>query len=125
MSDKQIKRFSTLNREQVPFVVDDVEYVIKQASSDASTIYREASLKNAEMEFSGEGGDEKRVMRKLQGIAGLEPLLVSLCTYHVKENVLVQKALVDAWPGEITRWAFEEVKRISPWLDERGEDLPA
>ena len=119
----EVKKFTTLGREQVPFEVDDKKYVIKQASAAASRQYREASLVGTEMELAGKDDQEKTVIKKIQAVAGVEPLLVSLCTFD-DSNKPVGLNVVDSWPGDITKWAFGEIKRISPWLDEKDDDLP-
>lgn len=130
MSDNSVKKFVTVGAPETPFEVDGTPHVVRRASAKAARLYREASLVGAEMEFQGDddAADKKRVLRKMQGLAGVEPLLVSLCTF-VKDGdkyVPVSKEVVEGWDGEIVKWAFAEVKRLSPWLDEKdGEALEA
>lgn len=125
MSETQVKTFVTTNREEVPFDVDGQRYVLVCASGLASKKYREASLIGTEMEMLGEGDAQRHVFKKLQAIAGVEGRLVADCCYKVlkdggREGPLTPE-VVEAWPGEIVKWAFGEVKRISPWLEERGD----
>lgn len=115
------KVFTTTGREEVPFSIDGTDYVLRQATGAAARKYREASFAGTEMEMSGDGDDEKRVMRRMQGIAGVESLLVAECCFAVLSNTSVPQSQIEAWPGDIQKWAFDEVKRISPWLDEKGD----
>lgn len=122
------KVFSTANHEEIPFQVDEKEYVLIRASGKATRIYREASLSGAEMDYdtSDEEKKAKRItVRKLQAIASVESVLVAECCFSLPGRIPVPREVIEDWPGEIQKWAFDEVKRISPWLDEKPEDLDA
>lgn len=127
MSDREVKRFVTTDRETVPFSLDGVNYVLVPASGLATRRYREAALSQAEMEVVGQqGGDQKHIFRRLQGVIGSQTRLVADCTYKVsadggREGPLTQEFVEDTFPGDLIEWAFEEAKRISPWLDERDD----
>jgi hypothetical protein len=123
MSEK--KRFVTTGREEVAFEVDGQDYVLVPASGLAARRYREASLVGTELEMEGEGDDARRTFKKLQAVAGVESRLVADCCYKVlrdggREGPLTPE-FVEAWTGDVTKWAFDQCKRISPWLEEKGD----
>lgn len=130
MSQTAKRKFTTVGREEIPFEVDGIDYLLVPASALAARKYREASLVGAELEIQGGGDDgdpEKRTFKKLQAIASVESRLVADCTYYRKpdgskgEGPLTPEFVEDKFPGDCVKWAFDEAKRISPWLEEKGD----
>lgn len=95
---------------EIPVTILGKKYLIREASGDAACKYRNAVFKSTTM-----GPDGKPV--KIEGLADVQPLLVSLCLYLVGENgevgQLVPLSVVRSWPDRIIRPLFQEIKRIS------------
>lgn len=121
------KRFTTTNREEAFFEVDGQDYVLVPASGIASRKYREAALMGAELEMVGDGNDQRKTFKRMEGIAAIEARLVADCCYLVlkdggRQGPLTPEFVEDKFPGDCIKWAFDECKRISPWLEERSSD---
>lgn len=103
----------TLHEEKVMLGKD--EYVLREASGEAATIYRNAMLKATKL---GENGKPE----SLDGFADAEPLLVSLCLFK-REGVgfgSVSVNVVKSWPSRVQKKLFERAKEISD-LDETDD----
>ena len=136
MSDKV---YTKVGREEVPFSLKvlDAEghevverYLIVPASGLATRKYREASLTGAELELIGSDEDpegQRRVLKKMQGIASVESRLVADCCYRLlkdggREGPFEQAFVEDHFPGDLLKDMFDAAKRISPWLTEKDDD---
>lgn len=104
-------------------------HILVEASHSAAKQYRSASLSGAEM-FMPTGG-EGSTLKKMEGMARVESLLVSLCLFEVYTNgdgsdhrKPVKLEWVDSLLDRQVKPLFDKIKEISPSLNE-GEDLPA
>lgn len=102
---------------EVPYKLGGKSYILKEASGDAVCKYRNALMKSAKM------GDDLRVT-SVDGIADVEPLLVSLCLFEVTEkgHRPVSTADVRAWPNRVQKALFEKVKEISDLEDKEAKE---
>ena len=112
--------FESLEPVTFPFKIKDaktnsfIQYYLREATEDAAVKYRNAAMRAARFT------DGK--LSSVEGVADVEPLLVSLCLYQItpKGDVPVQLATIRGWPARIVKPLFEKAKQLSN-LDE-GED---
>lgn len=101
---------------EVPVSVAGKKYVLREASGDAACRYRNALLKSTRLGPEGKPS-------VIDGLADVEPLLVSLCLFEVLSDGTLAKGPVPAhvirsWPARIQKALFERAKQISD-LEER------
>lgn len=98
--------------QEIPVTVGGKKYVLREATGDAACRYRNALLKSTKLGPEGKPSH-------IDGMADVEPLLVSLCLYEKTDpERLVALHLVRSWPSRIQKALFAKVKEISE-LDER------
>lgn len=97
-----------LSFQEVPVVINGEEYVLREASAAAAKEYRNAALKSFKMGL--EGRPESIIG---DGLAGAEPLLVSLCLFKKGATNPVGSKFVDALPSRVVKPLFEKAKEIS------------
>ena len=98
---------------RLPVKIDGVEYTLQEANGKAACIYRNTMLKCSKLGPSGK-------VSSVEGLADVEPLLVSLCLFDSANNpVSLEKVL--SWPSRIIKPLFENAKQISE-LEEEDED---
>jgi len=95
-----------LQPRQIKVEIGDKSYVLKEASEDAAAKYQNALFRSTTL-----GPDMKPV--KVDGLADIEPLLVSLCLYDGEEN-LVPLDVIRSWPARI-------VKKLYQWVRENSD----
>ena len=100
---------------EVKYTIGGSEYTLREASGGAAKRYREASIAGARMTVNED--DNTRTVERMEGIGGLESLLVSLCLFDAK-GAPVPRATVEGWPARIQRALFDKAKEISD-LDEK------
>ena len=112
--------FTGLEEQEEPFTYKKVDYILHEASGDAAVKYRNAMLACTTL------GPEGKV-QKIEGLASVEPLLVSLCVTRIDARtnkvIRVGEPIVRGWPNRMLKQLYAKVKEISD-LDD-GEDLEA
>ncbi len=100
---------------EVEFKLGGVQHVLKEASADAARRYRNTAVKAAKMSDGKVTG--------LDGVADVEPLLVSLCLFKREEKGDKPIKLDDVlkMPSRVTKRMFERAKEISD-LDEGADE---
>ena len=111
-------RFDDLTPISIPVTLGAKSYVLKEATGDASTRYKNALMSSTKM---GKDGKPSHV----EGLANVEPLLVSLClfeSYEVRGGELKERPVTESFirglPGKIQKKLFEKVKEISGLSEE-------
>jgi hypothetical protein len=111
--------FEDLTPIEVHIKLGKEQYVLREATGDAACRYRNAMLKCSRM--SGDGR-----VTTVEGLADVEPLLVSLCLFRVvtmNGSSTFQPAdetTIRSWPSRIVKQLFEKCKEISSL----GEGIP-
>ena len=90
---------------EVPVQYGGKAYLLKEATGDASCRWRNAALKTAKL-----GPDGKPV--SLEGVADLDPLLVSLCLFE-PDGKPVPLPVIRSWPARVQKRLYEKAKSIS------------
>lgn len=116
--------FDDLTERREPVRIGKTWYLLIEATGDAVRQWRNARLKASKLE------DGKLV--SMEGLADIEPLLVSLCLYNLDQTTAtptqpphdivfkgqVAKEVVGAWPARVQTALYERIKKISDLLDE-------
>jgi len=118
-------RFDDLTPTEVPVYLAGKSYILREASGDAACKYRNAMLACTRL-----GPDGKP--SSIQGMADIEPLLVSMCLYNAEEGdksfgKCVPLNIIRSWPSRVQKSLYDKVKEISEIgeEDEEGEEEPA
>jgi hypothetical protein len=109
--------FDSLTLIEVPVKIQGKTYTLREANGDAAVAYRNASLRGMTLE------DGK--VKKLDGIASVEPLLVSMCLFFIDDDGVeknVDELTVRSWPGRVVKAIFNKAKEISE-LDEEEDTV--
>jgi len=123
--------FTDLEPQKTRVPIGKKVYWLFEASGDAATKYRNASLKGARIE-------EGRTLSTMEGIADAEVILVANCLYQATEtgdppvtqngnpdpSKRVGELQIRAWPGRVQKALYEAVHKLSPWLRERETPDP-
>lgn len=88
-------------------------YLLRETDGMTAQQYRNAVMKG--MHF---GPDGKPC--RLEGIADVEPLLVSRCLFDVDTGKSIPLTVVQGWPSRVLKVLYAKVKEISG-LDEKPE----
>lgn len=90
------------------------DYTLVEPSEDAACRWRNLATSKAKMQ------DGKVV--GMDGIADVQPYLVSLCLFEEtdKGRVAVPLSVIRGWPARVVKVLFERAKELGD-LDERGE----
>lgn len=107
-----------LSFREFPLKLSGKKYIIREANGTAATKYRNALIAGARLKDSKVEG--------LEGVAKVEPLLVSECVFELDNkgkpmDTHVPLATVIAWPSRVIKPVFNKIKEISD-LDEKPED---
>lgn len=106
----------------VPVTIAGKQYELREASGDASAKYR-----NAMLACSTLGPDGKPT--RMDGLADVDFLLLSLCLFDVGLGTLVPECEVRSWPNRICEALIDELKEISGMsekdLEDSAKNLPA
>ena len=101
--------FEDLEPTRVPVTHKGRKYVLVEASADVGVKYQNACIRAARMEEGHVVG--------MNDIADAEPLLVSLCLFHVnadgKQLGNVAKKDILSWPNRVVKRLYEKAKDIS------------
>lgn len=106
------------------FTFKGQEYEVRQADAGAAESYRDAQISGAEF-----GSDGK--LKRINGLAQGESLLVSLCTFRVVRNhetkeiksySKINQEMVRSWPEKMVRELADWIKDVSN-LHEKGNVL--
>lgn len=94
---------------EVPVMISGKSYTLKEASGEAACIYRNTMLKCTRLGVDGKPSS-------VDGLADIEPLLVSLCLFDSSGNQVPVKT-VRSWPSKVVNRLYTKAKEISE-LDE-------
>ena len=89
----------------VPVTISGEQYELREANGNVACQYRNALLKCTQLGPEGKP-------HKIDGMADVEPLLVSLCMYD-SGNHPVPITKVRSWPSRIVKELFNTAKKIS------------
>ena len=114
--------FDSLKPVEVSVTLEGVKWILREATADVAVQYRNASFRSFRME------DGKLV--RMDGLADIEPLVVSLCLCRCdgdgkvrldgKGNVVtVLESDIRGWKVEVMKTLFDRIKAISPGLEEK------
>lgn len=107
--------FSDLEVVEIPVTAPDKsKYLLKVASGAAAAQFRNERTKCFSYTSSGQ-------VSKVEGLADIEPLLVSLCLFTAEDNKPVSKFLVKSWPSPMVKKLYGKAIEISS-LDESSPD---
>jgi len=125
-----VDRFLPLTLDQIadlePYAaqvtVMKTKYVLTEASADAAVKHKNASMKTVRM-------DDGKLTGFDDGFNDADPLLVHLCLFQVNPDGSIKtdrngKRLnapldeVRSWPDRVTKTLLQEIKRVSPTLEE-------
>ncbi len=112
--------FADLEPVLVPVKIGGRKYVLKEPSEAASVKYRNALMRAAK--FGTDGS-----VTAADGLADLEPLLVSLCLFELdKDNFEkpVPLETVLAWPPRVVGPLFERAKALGGIGEKAGDAGP-
>lgn len=101
----EILDLGSLDPIEIEVKIDGEIYKIKEASGDAACKYRNAMLACTTL-----GPDGKPT--NIEGMADVEPLLVSLCLYN-SAGKRVNVHQIRGWPSRIQKALFEQAKNVS------------
>lgn len=105
--------FGDISLIEVPVKIAGKDYILREASGGAAEKYRDASI--AGMTFT----DGK--LTRVEGLAGVESLLVSLCLFNDK-GLPVPLSLIRSWPSRVQKRLFERAKKISDLNESKIQD---
>lgn len=106
--------FSDLTVIEIPVNISGEKYFLREASGEAACNYRNAVLKCTKLGPEGKPSS-------MEGIASVEPLLVSLCLVD-SEGKRVPESLVKSWPSRVVKVLYDKAKEISELDDDTDED---
>jgi len=110
--------FDALEPIELPVKYKGKNYVLREATGEASVAYRNARLDCTQYNESGE-------ISSIRGLASIEPLLVSLCLFKVNPAGSVEPVTVEelsSWPARVQDKLFAKAKLISG-MSETDTDL--
>lgn len=112
---------------QVPVHIGKNKYVLHEATEGATCAYRNAQMRAAKFTAKGE-------LQGVDGLADVEPLLISLCLCHTDDGVNAKRrddgtlitvtlAFVRQLPPQLAKDLFKRIKDISPGMDEQPRTI--
>lgn len=96
---------------EVPITFQGKNYILIEASEEAAVKYRNASMKAMRME------DGKLV--RIEGIADVEPLLVSLCLVTAEGRAPISEKVIRGWPARVVKQLFDRCMEMNPDIREK------
>ncbi len=101
-----------------PKTKEDKHYTLREADGGAAIRFRNAGLAATQLKDGKVSG--------VEGMASVEPLLVSLCLFvnnpgQPDDNRPVSLAMVKSWPSRIQRSLFTKAKEISDLAEEEDD----
>jgi hypothetical protein len=101
---------------EVPVKIQGVDYILREADGEVSTIFQNAQIEGTTFNSAGE-------TLSVKGLANIQPILVSLCLYTTDDiPIRVPINKVKSWPSRTVKLLFERAKEIS-LLNEQEETL--
>lgn len=98
--------FDSVDPIEVPVTIGGKGYTLKEASGKAGAAYRNGIMRATTL---GPDGKAQRV----DGIADLEAMLVSMSLYDDDTGKLVPRTVIDGWPDRIVKALFSKLDEIS------------
>ncbi len=98
-------RFDDITPIEEKVFVGGEEYLLRETSGDAAVKYDNARL----FCYEYRNGELIRV----NNLANLEPLLVSLCLFMVDGKTNVSEVTVRAWPARVQKALYDRAREIS------------
>lgn len=99
---------------EIPVIIGDKEYTLREASGEAAGKYQDAILDCMKPGLDG------KPTQITGGMSAIEPLLVSMCLFD-SEGKPVSKEVIKSWPARVQKEMYKRVRKISD-LDETTED---
>lgn len=96
---------------------DGKRYLVTEASAGAAREYKNACFKATKLSAGK--------VSSLEGMADVEPLLVSLCTFEVPatgDPIPVSRETVNGWQHRMTQKIYDKIKEVSDLSDPTGEE---
>ncbi len=105
--------FDSLDRIVVPVKIGNRNFKLYDASEDAAVKFQNIASRAVKF-TAGE-------MSGIEGVANVEPLLVSMCLWEVKDGqeLPIAEGEIRKWPSRVVKPLFDRVKKISGMDDER------
>lgn len=99
--------FDSLELKEVEVKLAGKEYILREASSAAGVMYRNAMLKATKL------NPETGKPASLENFADAEPLLVSLCLVRKEDGAAIPLTTIKTWPSKVVTDLFDRAKAIS------------
>lgn len=103
---------------EIPVKIGGKNYILREADGAAAVQYRNAMLSCTQIGTDGKPSSVK-------GMAGTEPLLVSLCLLTNEPSETRRAVMIDevkAWPYRIQKGLYDKAKEISELEEEDTEE---
>ncbi len=110
--------FDDITPVEIPVSIAGEKYVLCEATGEAGRQFNNARTRG--IKFGVEGKPNS-----IEGVANVEPLLVSLCLFKILAEGMrkpVSVSVISAWPYRVMKRLFDKAKEISD-LEEKEEDL--
>jgi hypothetical protein len=110
--------FDDLTPSEVAVTLQGQAYILREASAEAARQYRNAIIRSSKL-----GGEGKKVrVTSVDGVADVEPLLVSLCLFKTVGELrqAVPLPTILQWKSRVVKALFERIKQLSD-LDEKDD----
>ena len=130
MSEKMV--FDSLEPTVIPVKIGTKWYALQEATEEAAAAYQDALFKGTKITLDPDSPNGLAIdttQFSIEGISGVQSLLVSLCLREcdfdeAKEVIIslgefVPLSVVKTWPSRVTGPLYERAKLISE-LDQRG-----
>lgn len=105
--------FETIDLVEVPVTIGAKKFVLREPTADTASRFRSAAARC--MKMSGDN------LSSIDGIGGIEPLLVSLCLFEVDAEGFRQAVplgTIMTWPSKVIKPLFALAKQLGD-LDEK------
>lgn len=120
--------FGDLTPVEVPIKWRGKRYILREPSGAAVKTYQRSGLAGAEMSFND--GNDTRILRNFNGVAGNEASLISQCLYTADKDGhvpldnngdadprhLVAERVIESWPQRVKKQLFEKLEEMCPDL---------
>lgn len=97
------------------------KYYLTDASGGAAVQFKNAQMSGVVMDMNVEDGSKPRVSG-VKNIADLEPLLVSLCLFHEKDDSPVPLNVVKSFPYRIIRALYDKAYKMSDFEEKQAKN---
>lgn len=105
--------FESLDRIIVPITIGSRKFKLYDASEDAAVKFQNIASRAAKFT----GGE----LSGIEGAANVEPLLVSMCLWEVKDGqeISISEGEIRKWPSRVVKPIFDKARKISGMDDDR------